>query len=189
MEEIIAIDPDLEKNGVCVIVHNRVELFTFNFNTLVFVFFKNIRAQLDSNPALKVKVFVEAGFLNKVYYQPYNSNSFIIGKINRNIGENHATSKLIIESANFYNLDPIPCLPVRSTNYRDRGKKISHPQFVKMLQLNNLCCNAEVTNQEIRDAALLAVTYGINKEGETHNVANDKKKKPQFLAETMEELS
>ena len=43
MEQIIAIDPDLEKNGVCVISHNRVELFTFNFTTLCYVFFQEYK--------------------------------------------------------------------------------------------------------------------------------------------------
>ena len=176
MEQIIAIDPDIEKNGICVILNNRVELFTFNFNTLVFVFFKNIKAQMDSNPALKTKLFIEAGFLNKVYFNP-----------NRNIGENHAASKLIIEAAKFYDLDPISCLPVRSTNYRDRGKKITHPQFCRMLEKNNLICNVEVTNQEIRDAALIAVTYGINKENIIKDVAVEKKTTPQFFSETIEE--
>lgn len=187
MEQIIAIDPDTEKNGICVILNNRVELFTFNFNTLVFVFFKNIKAQMDSNPALKTKLFIEAGFLNKVYFNPYNKNQLVIGRINRNIGENHAASKLIIEAAKFYDLDPISCLPVRSTNYRDRGKKITHPQFCRMLEKNNLICNVEVTNQEIRDAALIAVTYGINKENTIKDVAVEKKKTPQFFSETVEE--
>lgn len=186
MEEIIAIDPDIEKNGICVISNNRVELFSFNFSTLAFVFFKNLRGQLDSNPGLKIKLFVEAGFLNKIYFNPYNKNQLAIGKINRNIGENHAASKLIIESAKYYNLDPIPCFPVKSTNYRDRGKKITHPQFVRMIERNNLICNVEVTNQEIRDAALIAVTYGINQENSNKDVATEKKKIPQFFAETTE---
>ena len=148
---------------------NRVELFTFNFNTLVFVFFKNIKAQMDSNPALKTKLFIEAGFLNKVYFNPYNKNQLVIGRINRNIGENHAASKLIIEAAKFYDLDPISCL------------------FCRMLEKNNLICNVEVTNQEIRDAALIAVTYGINKENIIKDVAVEKKTTPQFFSETIEE--
>ena len=105
----------------------------------------------------------------------------------KQIGENHAASKLIIEAAKFYDLDPISCLPVRSTNYRDRGKKITHPQFCRMLEKNNLICNVEVTNQEIRDAALIAVTYGINKENIIKDVAVEKKITPQFFSETVEE--
>lgn len=185
MEEIIAIDPDIEKSGVSIIANNRVELFTFNFNTLAFVFFKNLRSQLDSNPALKIRLFIEAGFLNKVYYNPYSKNQMVIGKINRNIGENHAASKIIIEAAKYYNLDPISCLPVKSTNYRDRGKKITHPQFCKMLQRNNLFCDVVNTNQEIRDATLIAVTYGINQENTNKDIITEKKKKPQFFEETI----
>ncbi|MBQ2349733.1 MAG: hypothetical protein II393_00420 [Cytophagales bacterium] len=187
MEQIIAIDPDLDKNGVCVISHNRVELFTFNYTTLCYVFFKNIRAQMDANLSLKTHLFIEAGFKNKVYFQPYNTNTFVIGKINRNIGENHAISKIILESAEFYHLNPIPALPVRSTNYRTRGKKITHPQFLKMLELNNLFFEGNVTNQETRDAALLAVTYGINKENNVVLKDENKKATPQFYDETIDE--
>ena len=186
MDQIIAIDPDIEKNGVCVIVHNRVEMFLFNFSTLVFVFFKNIRAQMDANPGLKTHLFVEAGYLNKVYFNPNNSNTFIVSKINRNIGENHASSKLIIESADYYGLNPTPVLPVRSTNYRTRGKKITHPQFLKMLERNSLFTDAVQTNQEVRDAALLAVTYGINKEHQNKPLPEDNKPVQQFLSETKE---
>lgn len=185
MEEIVAIDPDIEKNGVCTIIENRVELYLFNFNTLIFNFFKHLKDQKDANSSLKIKLFIEAGFLNKIYYNPYNGNPLVIGKINRNIGENHAASKIIIEAARYYNLDPIPTLPVKSTNYRSRGKKITHPQFIEMLKLNNLFCSVQVTNQEIRDAALLAVTYGINKENTVNDVALETSKAPQFMEETL----
>ena len=55
------------------------------------------------------------------------------------------------------------------------------------IEKNNLICNVEVTNQEIRDAALIAVTYGINKENIIKDVAVEKKITPQFFSETVEE--
>ncbi|MBQ0140585.1 MAG: hypothetical protein KBT36_14980 [Kurthia sp.] len=184
MDQIIAIDPDVEKNGVCIISDNRVELFVFNFSTLIFTFFKNIKTQKDTNPALKVKLFVEAGYLNRTFFQPINGNSLIIGRINRNIGENHATAKQIIACADYYGLEPIPTLPVRSTNYKSRGKKITHEQFIDMLKRNNLFCSASVTNQDVRDAALIAVTYGINNEHSIKDIAVEKKI-PQFMQTTL----
>ena len=58
--------------------------------------------------------------------------------------------------------------------------------MVKKLLILNFV-NVEVTNQEIRDAALIAVTYGINKENIIKDVAVEKKITPQFFSETVEE--
>ena len=44
-----------------------------------------------------------------------------------------------------------------------------------MLQRNNLNYYGESSNQESRDAALIAVTYGINKEyHESNNILNNR---------------
>ena len=178
MIQIIGIDPDIDKSGVCIIVHNKVELFNFNMPTLFNTFFKNLQAQQESNFTLKTEVYVEAGFLNNHYFQPLKSSTFVIAKINRNIGENHACAKIIIEMGKAFNLNIIPCYPVTSTNYRSRGKKITHPQFLQMLQRNNLNYYGESSNQESRDAALLAVTYGLNKEyHESNNILNNRNAK------------
>lgn len=184
MEQIIGIDPDIEKNGVAIIHNGMVELFTFNFVTLTHTFFKNLQNTKVNNPGYQMKIFVEAGYLNRIFFQPVNATPLVIGKINRNIGENHATAKHIIECAKFFNLDPIPVLPVRSTNYKSRGKKITHPQFVTMLERNNIYCNQEITNQETRDAALIAVTYGINQEHTPVKEVATEKKVPQFMSVT-----
>lgn len=164
MQQFIGIDPDIEKNGVAIILNNKIELFTFNFTTLVYTFFKNLVTQQENNLSLQTTIFVEAGYLNQHFYQPVKSNLFVIGKINRMIGENHAAAKLIIQAAQACGLNVLPCYPVTSTNYRNRGKKITHPQFLDMLKRNNLAFYGNSSNQEVRDAALIAVTYGINKE-------------------------
>ena len=70
MIQIIGIDPDIDKSGVCIIAHNKVELFNFNMPTLFNTFFKNLQAQQESNFTLKTEVYVEAGFLNNHYFQP-----------------------------------------------------------------------------------------------------------------------
>ena len=56
-----------------------------------------------------------------------------------------------------------------------------------MLELNNLFFEGNVTNQETRDAALLAVTYGINKENNVVLKDENKKATPQFYDETIDE--
>lgn len=164
MEQIIGIDPDLEKSGIAIIVNNKLELLTFNLPTLLYTFFKNLVKQQDENYTLKTTIYVEAAYLVNHFFQPVKASPFVISKINRNIGENHAIAKAIIQSAKACGLNVVPCYPVTSTNYRNRGKKITHPQFLNMLQRNGIHWYGDSSNQETRDAALIAVTYGINKE-------------------------
>lgn len=164
MEQYIGIDPDLDKSGVAIIFQQRIQVLNCTFNHLVFTFFKNLADQQISSPNINTTIFIEAPYLNKTFFQPVKAAMPVIAKMNRNIGENHAVAKIIVECAKSYGLNVIPVLPVRSTNYRDRGKKITGPQYVQMLERHGLLSEITASNQETRDAALIAVTYGLDKE-------------------------
>ena len=83
---------------------------------------------MDANLSLKTHLFIEAGFKNKVYFQPYNTNTFVIGKINRNIGENHAISKIHNRECRILSSEPHSLSPSAIA----RGK---NPQFLKKLEI------------------------------------------------------
>lgn len=176
MEQYIGIDPDLDKSGVCIIFQNRVQVLNCSFNHLVFTFFKNLADQQVSSPNIRVTIFVEAPYLNKTFFQPVKAAIPVIAKMNRNIGENHAVAKIIVECAKSYGLHVVPVLPVRSTNYRDRGKKITGPQYIQMLERHGLSSDIAASNQETRDAALIAVTYGLDKEPTSKDDIVDREK-------------
>lgn len=131
---IIGIDPDLEKSGVA-ILGQFLELKNLTFAETVNLF----RSQQDQ---IK-KVVIEAGWLNKKSNFRYGHSKSAGEKIAKNVGENHATGKLLAEMAKEIGLAVVLVRPTRT--------KLNSEQF------NRITGWQGRTNQEQRDAALLIV--------------------------------
>ena len=129
---IIGIDPDLEKSGVAILGQS-LELKNLTFSETVNLF----RSQQDQ---IK-KVVIEAGWLNKKSNFRYGHSKNAGERIAKNVGENHATGKLLAEMAKECGLAVVL---VRSTR-----TKLNAEQF------NCITGWQGRTNQEQRDAALL----------------------------------
>ncbi|AXY56617.1 hypothetical protein CDG60_08575 [Acinetobacter chinensis] len=131
---IIGIDPDLEKSGVA-ILGKTLELKNLNFAETVELF----RTQQD----LIRKVVIEAGWLNrKSNFHGYSKQSKSAGeRIAKNVGENHATGKLLAEMAQSLGLAVVLVKPVRS--------KLNAEDF------NRITGWRGRSNQEQRDAGML----------------------------------
>ncbi|AXY60003.1 hypothetical protein [Acinetobacter sp. WCHAc010052] len=131
---IIGIDPDLEKSGVA-ILGNTLELKNLNFAETVELF----RTQQD----LIRKVVIEAGWLNrKSNFHGNGKQSKSAGeRIAKNVGENHATGKLLAEMAQSLGLAVVLVKPVRS--------KLNAEDFNKITGWQGR------SNQEQRDAGML----------------------------------
>lgn len=132
---IIGIDPDLEKSGVAIKDKSGVQL-----KNLSFVELKNLFEQEKEN--IK-KVVIEAGWLNdKANFHGRAKQSKAAGeRIAKNVGENHATGKLLVQVAESYNLIVELVRPTRS--------KCNAKDF------NLITGWIGRTNQEQRDAAML----------------------------------
>lgn len=141
---IIGIDPDTEKSGVCILDTRDAitcKLYTLSF----FKLFDLLREQQDCI------VVVEAGWLNKVSNYHSSKNIRTSNLISKHVGANHEVGKLIVEMCNYLNIDCCLKKPLRKVWM---GGKISHVELTKILP--------EVgssTNQEQRDAALIAIDY------------------------------
>lgn len=131
---IIGIDPDLEKSGVA-ILNPTLELRNLSFPDLVELF----RLNQDE---IK-KVVIEAGWLNKKsnYHRHISQSKSASERIAKNVGENHATGKLISEMASYYGLAVVLVKPTRT--------KLNGVDFNKFTGWHGR------TNQEQRDAAML----------------------------------
>lgn len=129
---IIGIDPDLEKSGVAILGQS-LELKNLTFSETVNLF----RSQQDQ---IK-KVVIEAGWLNKKSNFRYGHSKNAGEKIAKNVGENHATGKLLAEMAKECGLAVVLVRPTRT--------KLNAEQF------NCITGWQGRTNQEQRDAALL----------------------------------
>lgn len=133
---IIGIDPDLEKSGVA-ILGSELQLKTMSFAETVELF----RSQQDQ---IK-KVVIEAGWLNKKSNFRFGHSKNAGERIAKNVGENHATGKLLVEMAESLGLAVVKVKPTRS--------KLNAEQFNKITGWQGR------TNQEVRDAAMLI--YGM----------------------------
>lgn len=131
---IIGIDPDLEKSGVAILSH-ALELKNLTFPETVDLF----RSQQDQ---IK-KVLIEAGWLNKKsnVHGRYGQSKSAGERIAKNVGENHATGKLLVEMAKSLNLNVVEVRPTR--------KKKNSEEF------NRITGWVGRSNQEQRDAAML----------------------------------
>lgn len=132
---IIGIDPDLEKSGVAVRWADALSL-----KNLTFVELKDL-LELEQ-PVIK-KVVVEAGWLNEKanYHNRPNQTKAAGERIAKNVGENHATGKLIVQLIESMGIPVQQLKPTRS--------KLNAKDF------NRITGWSKQSNQEQRDAAML----------------------------------
>ena len=140
----IGIDPDLDKSGYCSMNGKEVvELTTLEFFQMI----EKIKTLADfaDNNNLSIQVIIEAGWLNatKSYHAAINKS--VAARIGANVGENHATGKLLEQAMLFYG---IPYKLVKPTT-----AKWNADFFKQVTKLTRR------TNQEERDA--LKLVWGL----------------------------
>ncbi len=133
MKILIGIDPDLEKSGIAYLTNTKLRLDLLSFPELL----EDLRSYTDS----EIKVYIEAGWLNKKANWHGGSNPHIGMAIARKVGENHAVGKLLEEFCKFH---AIPYELIKPTQ-----TKLNADQFKKMTGYQGR------TNPETRDAAML----------------------------------
>ena len=131
---IIGIDPDLSKSGVASIVDGR----HITYEGLGFV---ELTERIRSDAKNIKRVYLEAGWLNKKSNWHGGSSLGVASRIGKNVGENHATGKLLAQVINALGVDVVLVKP--ST------KKLNAEQFKKTTGINGK------SNQDQRDAVML----------------------------------
>lgn len=132
---IVGIDPDLEKSGVAVKWVDALSL-----NNLTFVELKDL---IERDKPIIKKVVVEAGWLNEKanFHNRPNQSKAAGERIAKNVGENHAVGKLIVQLVESMGIPVQQLKPTRS--------KLSSKDF------NRITGWSKPSNQEQRDAAML----------------------------------
>lgn len=132
---IIGIDPDLEKSGVAVLKDGSLRLGNMRFYDLTQYF--------EVNKDQIKKVVIEAGWLNKKsnLHGRYGQSKRAGERIAKNVGENHATGKLLVEMAESLGLAVVLVKPTKSKKNSEEFNRITGWQGR--------------TNQEQRDAGML----------------------------------
>ena len=149
---ITGIDPDLDKNGIAIWNKEKsaLELRSLTF----FALLDFLKAEKENIKIVKI----EAGWLNQKSNFRFAKNKAISDRISKNVGENHAVGKLIVQMCQYLQIEYKLVKPFEKI-WKTKSGKISHQEL--KLNLDRLKINLinKTTNQETRDSALICL-YG-----------------------------
>lgn len=150
---IIGIDPDAEKSGVAILER---DTRTLTLKTLAFADLLECLQYQQRKATVKEQrlvVVIEAGWLNAGnWHIHYSSSLQKAAAIGRSTGMNHQTGILLAEICKFWGMayeTPKPLLKC----WKGKDRKITHEELASFTGITGR------TNQEERDAALLAWNY------------------------------
>ncbi|KAA6337476.1 hypothetical protein EZS27_014437 [termite gut metagenome] len=147
---IIAIDPDVEKSGVAYLKTEtrQLEVSSLTFPKLL-DYLQYAKTMQDENKESLI-IVVEAGWLVQSNWHLKNSdNKRIAGAKGNAAGRNHETGRKIVEMCKYYGIEVLEHFPLRKC-WKGKDGKITHEELSSFTGLTGK------TNQDARDAALLA---------------------------------
>ena len=145
---VIGIDPDVNKSGVGVVSSKgSVEVFAFSFPELI--------EHLKLSAQLKdcTVVVVEASWKISTNWHTGRGDSIrTAARKGKDAGRCHEVGRKIVECAQYYGLEVVERLPLKKI-WKGKDGKITHEEIKAFMPIQGR------TNQEERDAALLAWDY------------------------------
>ena len=150
---IIAIDPDVEKNGVAYLncENKNLEISTLSFPELL-DYLRYVQRCAETTQKHLV-VVVEAGYMNKGnwHLNPKDTKAAAAAKGNH-AGRNHETARKIVEMCKHWQMEVKEVKPLEKC-WKGKDRKITHEELARFTGVMGR------TNREGRDAALLAWVY------------------------------
>lgn len=149
-QNIIGIDPDVEKSGVGFLEVStlKLEASTLTFPELLDYLQFVKKTSIEKNET--VVVVVEASWLISHHWQTRKSdNQKVTAAKGNSAGRNHEVGRKIVEMCEHYGLEVIEQRPLRKC-WKGRDGKITQEELEYFTGLSGR------TNQEMRDAVLLA---------------------------------
>lgn len=156
---VIGIDPDVDKSGVCFYDMDSkvVEAASLTFPQLLD--YLRWFADNKSNDC-KVKVVVEAGWVNKAHWHmSYKTNNRVAASIGNATGRNHETGRKIVECAKHYGFDVVEQKPFEK-HWHGTDGKITQEELTMVMNGMKIQPLTSRVNQDVRDATLIAIVYG-----------------------------
>lgn len=148
---IFGIDPDCEKSGICRFekLTKRIHVQTLSFPELIDYLLNMTSAFAEKN--LKSIVVVEAGWLiESNWHTNRHQSNRVAAAIGNRTGRNHETGRKIIEMCKHYGIDTLEQRPLIK-KWSGTDGKITHDEISHFIP-----GFPSRSNQEVRDAALLA---------------------------------
>lgn len=148
---IIGIDPDVDQSGAAMLDVSSRRLLAMKFRFPYLIEWLRDMQDEKRREGKTLCVVVEASWLLRKsnYHAHYGRAS---DEIARRVGENHEVGKLILECCEFYGITSTPMHPLKKM-WRGADGKITADE------LKVVCGYERRTNQEERDACLLAWLY------------------------------
>lgn len=164
---VIGIDPDIDKNGVALIdkESRKAEIEYLSFpETLEWVRgkYEAFKRAAEQDARSTFMVHVEAGWLNKGNWHVDESQrgrfspSAYAAAVGTKTGACNAVSMKLLECFEFYGVPARAVRPLRKC-WKGRDRKITHEELIKEMMLYRVRFPYKRTNQETRDAALIAL--------------------------------
>lgn len=151
---IIGIDPDCEKSGLAILYHHDRKLLIGSYH-----FPKLIDVVREFNNAYNLVVVVEAGWIRQAHWHlTANDTKRSAASKGNAVGRNHETGRKIVEMLKHYHINVVEQPPYNKI-WKGSDRKITHKELVELLDNNNFAYLFKKTNQEERDAVLLALGY------------------------------
>lgn len=153
---VLGIDPDAERNGIATL-YRESRLLTAD--TMTFPDLLDYLRYMQSQAATArrhLRVIIEAGWLNKTHWHvSYNDSRQAAAAKGNAVGRNHETGRKIVEMCEHWGIghELIKPLPLKAGGvnlWRGKDGKITAEELAAITGLKGR------TNQEARDAALLA---------------------------------
>ena len=152
---IVGIDPDVEKNGFAVLdtKARRVRLDALTFAECVEKF-KTIGGVLETG-SKSIVVVVEASWIisSNWHLAKWGESKHHAAAKGYDVGRNHQVGKLIVEMCHHFDIPVVEHIPLIKT-WKGKDRKITHEELIQFCPINK-----SRTNQEERDAALLAWSF------------------------------
>ena len=150
---VIGIDPDVDESGVAFLM---VESRILEVYRLTFAYLLDYLQEIGDVLMREGKSFVvvvEAGWLNKAHWHVGKGGSAArSAAIGNHTGRNHEVGRKIVEMCRHYGIEVVEQPPLRKM-WKRRDGKITHEELQHFTGITGK------TNQETRDAALLAWEY------------------------------
>ncbi|MBR4855668.1 MAG: hypothetical protein IKU94_03475 [Bacteroidaceae bacterium] len=152
-DRIIGIDPDVNKSGIGVVSGEgrEVEVLSLSFPQLLeYLQAERQRSMADNSSVI---VVVEASWKISTNWHIHRGDSKgAIARKGKDAGRCHEVGRKIVECAQYYGLEVVEKLPLKKI-WKGKDGKITHEEIKVFMPIQGR------TNQEERDAALLAWDY------------------------------
>lgn len=151
---VIGIDPDVDGSGVGVIDKETKTVTKAQLALPQLVEYLRRQQMMSSS----LMVYVEAGWMNGGNRHLLNKGQWHAAKIGEQVGRNHQVSKLIGEFCEYHGI-PFTFVRPLTKHWHGKDGKITHEELMLLIEGSGLTIEKCRTNQEMRDAILLAMDH------------------------------